>query len=217
MATTVLLVCGDKTCIATYASYLKKDYTVFSAHSGRQALAQAKAHRLDAAVIDTTSPRLNCKRIYRKLRAESNAAMVLIAAPNAKMDGASAGAVVVQTPVVAKKLLTRLKTAMDSRPPKQLAVGLIALDLEKRRVARGSKTYPLTPKEFYLLKLLMGRAGQTITRKTLMKEVWETDYLGDTRTLDVHIRWVREKVEDDASHPRRLVTMRGQGYRFVMD
>ncbi len=217
MATTVLIVCNDKTCTTTYAGYLKKDYSVVTAHSGRQALAQAKARRLDAVVVDTTSPRLNSKKICRKLRAESSAAMVLIAQPNARMDGSSAGATIVQTPIVARKLLLRVKAAMDARPPRQLVVGSIVLDLEKHRVARGSKTYPLTPKEFCLLKLLMGRAGQTITRKTLMKEIWETDYLGDTRTLDVHIRWVREKIEDDASHPARLVTMRGQGYRFTSE
>ncbi len=215
MATTVLIVCGDKTCTTTYAGYLKKDYSIYTAYSGRQALAQAKAHRLDAVVVDTTSSRLNFRSICRKLRGVSTAAMVLIAPPNAKMDGAAAGSTIVQTPVIAKKLAARLKAAMDSRPPRQLVVGVVALDLEKHRVARGSRTYALTPKEFYLLKLLMQRAGQTLSRKTLMKEVWETDYLGDTRTLDVHVRWVREKVEDDASHPRRLITMRGQGYRFL--
>jgi DNA-binding response OmpR family regulator len=64
------------------------------------------------------------------------------------------------------------------------------------------------------MRIFIGRVGQTITRKTLMKEVWETDYLGDTRTLDVHIRWVREKVEENPSKPQRLLTVRGQGYKF---
>jgi DNA-binding response OmpR family regulator len=75
----------------------------------------------------------------------------------------------------------------------------------------------LTPKEFVLIKLFMTRAGQTVSRKTLMKEVWETDYLGDTRTLDVHICWVREKVEESPSKPQLLITMRGQGYKLLIE
>lgn len=214
MGSTILIVGIDPSTTSTYASHLKKDYSIVSAHSGRQALAQAKSHRLDAVVFDVTSPRLNCKSICRKLRSESSAPLILIAAPNAKIDGALSWATVVHTPVAGKKLVARVRAAIDSKPPRLVTIGILSLDLEKHRLTRGSKSFGLTPKEFSLLKLLMGRAGQTITRKTLMKEIWETDYLGDTRTLDVHIRWVREKVEDNPSKPQRLVTVRGQGYKF---
>ncbi len=214
MAATVLLVGTDKTIAATYASFLKKDYSVLAAHSGRQAIAQAKSHRLDAVIVDTTSPRLNCRSVCRKLRGESSAPLILITSPNAKIDGALSAATVVHTPVVAKKLVARIKAAIDAKPPRQLTVGNVSLDLEKQRIVRGTKSFPLTPKEFFLLRLLMGRAGQTVTRKSLMKEIWETDYLGDTRTLDVHVRWVREKVEENPSKPQRLITVRGQGYKF---
>ncbi|MBI4787554.1 MAG: response regulator transcription factor [Chloroflexi bacterium] len=217
MAATVLIVGTDKAAATTYASYLKKDYTVLAAHSGRQAIAHARSHRLDAMIVDITSARLNCKNVCRKLAGESRAPLVLIAPPNAKVDGAYSAATVVYTPVVGRKLVARVKAAIDSKPPRQLVVSNVALDFEKQRVVRGGKSFPLTPKEFFLLKYLMGRAGQTITRKTLMKEVWETDFMGDTRTLDVHIRWVREKVEDNPSKPQRLITMRGQGYRFVVE
>ncbi|HEX9076348.1 MAG TPA: response regulator transcription factor [Anaerolineae bacterium] len=214
MGSIILIVGIDPSTTSTYASHLKKDYSIVSAHSGRQALAQAKSHRLDAVVFDVTSPRLNCKSICRKLRSESSAPLILIAAPNAKIDGALSWATVVHTPVAGKKLVARVRAAIDSKPPRLVTIGILSLDLEKHRLTRGSKSFGLTPKEFSLLKLLMGRAGQTITRKTLMKEIWETDYLGDTRTLDVHIRWVREKVEDNPSKPQRLVTVRGQGYKF---
>lgn len=214
MGSTILIVGIDPSTTSTYASHLKKDYSIVSAHSGRQALVQAKSHRLDAVVFDVTSPRLNCKSICRKLRSESSAPLILIAAPNAKIDGALSWATVVHTPVAGKKLVARVRAAIDSKPPRLVTIGILSLDLEKHRLTRGSKSFGLTPKEFSLLKLLMGRAGQTITRKTLMKEIWETDYLGDTRTLDVHIRWVREKVEDNPSKPQRLVTVRGQGYKF---
>lgn len=215
MAAMVLIVGNDRTVTAAYASYLKKDYSVVTAHSGRQAIAQAKSHHLDAMVVDATSPRLNYRTVCRKLRGESPAPIVLIATPNCKLDGSLASALVLHPQGLSKKLVPRVKAAIESKPPRQLTVGGISLDLEKRRVARGAKSYALTPKEFFLLRLLMGRTGQTITRKTLMKEIWETDYLGDTRTLDVHIRWVREKVEENPSQPNRLITMRGQGYKFV--
>lgn len=217
MPALILIVGNDKTSTSTYASYLKREYNVLAAHSGRQALAQAKTHHLDAMIVDMTSPRLNCRGLCRKLRSESTAPLVLIAAPNSRVDGLMNSNYVVHTPIVGKKLLARVKAAIDSKPPRQINIGSVSLDLEKHRLTRGVKSFSLTPKEFLLLKLLMGRAGQTITRKTLMKEIWETDYLGDTRTLDVHIRWVREKVEDNPSKPQRLITMRGQGYRFLDD
>ena len=216
MAAIVLIVGTDKANAATYASYLKKEYTVLAAFSGRQAMAQAKGRHLDAVVVDLTSTRLNCRGVCRKLHTASSAPLILIASPNAKIDGALSGATVVHTPVVAKKLVARIKAAIEAKPPRQLTVGNLSLDLEKQRLMRGARSVALTPKEFSLLRLLMARAGQTVTRKTLMKEIWETDYLGDTRTLDVHIRWVREKIEENPSRPQRLVTVRGQGYKFLL-
>ncbi|MDE3090860.1 MAG: response regulator transcription factor, partial [Chloroflexota bacterium] len=195
----------------------KKEFSVLTAHSGRQAHAVAQAHHLDAIVVDATSPRLNCKSLCRKLRGESFAPIVLITHPGAKVEGGIVPEGIVPKPMVARKLVPRVKSALDEKPPRMLTVGHLSLDLEKHRLTRGSKNFPLTPKEFGLLKLLMSRAGQTLTRKTLMKEVWETDYLGDTRTLDVHVRWVREKVEENPSKPQRLITARGQGYKFVAD
>lgn len=217
MPATVLIVGIDKSTTAEYSNYLKKDLIVLSAHSGRQAILQAKTHQVDALVVDVTSPLLNFRSICRKLRAESSAPLILIANPNTRLEGSLSSAVVVHIPFQAKKLLARVKSAIDSKPPRQLIVSSICLDLEKHRLTRGNKSFILTPKEFSLLKLLMARAGQMITRKTLMKEIWETDYLGDTRTLDVHMRWVRKKVEENPSKPVRIITLRGQGYRFVAE
>jgi two-component system response regulator RegX3 len=217
MAATVLIVGNDRTTTATYAGYLKKDYATVAAHSGRQALAQVKAHRFDVIVVDTTSPHLNSKAICRRLRSACSAPLVLITSGNAKVDGGQESTSAVQAPTAGKKLLPRVKAIIDAKPPRQLTIGPVSLDLENHRVTRGTRSFALTPKEFSLLKLLMGRAGQMITRKTLMKEIWETDYLGDTRTLDVHIRWVRQKVEDSPSKPQRLMTIRGQGYKYRLE
>jgi len=216
MPLTVLLVANDKTATTAYANlFNKKDYAILAAHSGRQALKETKSHNLDAIVVDATSPRLNCKTLCRKLKSVSFAPLILITQPNAKIDGAINVAGSVPKPVVAKRLVPRVKAAIDSKPLCLLTIGKLALDLEKQKLTRGGKTFPLTPKEFSLLKILMDRAGQVVTRKVLMREVWETDYMGDTRTLDVHIRWVREKVEEDPSEPRRLMTVRGEGYKIV--
>lgn len=215
MPVTVLIVASDKIATLAYADFFsKREYTVLTAHSGRQSIAQAKAHHLDAIVVDSALLHLDYKTLCRKLKSASSAPLLLIASPNAKIDSGIETAGVVTKPVAGKKLVARVKAAIDSRPPRLLTVGKLSLDLEKQKLLRGSKTYSLTPKEFVLLKTLMERPGQIITRKTLMKQVWETDYMGDTRTLDVHVRWLREKVEDSPSKPLRLITARGEGYKI---
>lgn len=217
MSFTVLLVANDPVAAKTYANcFSKKEYTILTAHSGRQALKQVQAYHLDAIVVDTSSPRLNCKNLCRKLK-NTGTPIILITSPNAKVDGVASFASIVPKPTVAKRLATRVKSAIEERPPRVLTVGKFTLDLEKRRLTRGNKTLTLTPKEFLLLKTLMEQAGQVVTRKTLMRQVWDTEYMGDTRTLDVHIRWLREKVEDDPSAPRYLLTERGKGYKFLVE
>ena len=117
-------------------------------------------------------------------------------------------------PFSPRKLTYRIKKALGDQSNRFLRVGDVTLDGLKRQVQRGGRIAHLTPKEFKLLRLLMQHAGEVLNRRTIMKEVWETDYLGDTRTLDVHIRWVREKLEDNPSRPQYVITVRGVGYRF---
>jgi DNA-binding response OmpR family regulator len=107
-----------------------------------------------------------------------------------------------------------LNKAIGHQNDRFLRVGDTILDSLKRRMQREGRIAHLTPKEFKLLHLLMENAGEVLSRGRIMKDVWETEYLGDTRTLDVHIRWVREKLEDNPSRPRYIVTVRGVGYRF---
>lgn len=91
----------------------------------------------------------------------------------------------------------------------------LVIDTRQRQVLRGDQQFHLTPKEFKLLLLLVEYKDRDLSRRAIMKEVWETDYMGDTRTLDVHIRWLREKIEDVPNRPRRLITIRGVGYRLI--
>jgi len=95
-----------------------------------------------------------------------------------------------------------------------LRVAGLTLDLESRQVLSCSGIHKLTHKECRLLEVFMRNPGKALSRKLLMKEVWETDYIGDTRTLDVHVRWLREKIEEDPGNPVLLRTVRGAGYRF---
>jgi DNA-binding response OmpR family regulator len=140
--------------------------------------------------------------------------LILLAQNVNRVDGASNAQLILPKTTTPKKLQQRVRSALENRPPRELRVGSLTLNVERRRITRGSRTHKLTPKEFELLRLFMTRPGQLVTRRTLMKEIWHTDYLGDTRTLDVHMRWLREKIEEDPNDPHILVTLRGEGYRL---
>jgi DNA-binding response OmpR family regulator len=215
MPATVLIVANDKEVTNTLSSsFNKKEFSILTAHSGRQALAQAKARLPDAIVLDATSPRLSVKRLVRSLHRGSHPIMILLAQNPNRVEGGSNGALVLPKTTSSKKLSQRVRTALDNRPPRELKASNLTLNVERRRVTRGNRSHKLTPKEFELLKLFMENAGNIVSRKMLMQEIWDTDYLGDTRTLDVHMRWLREKIEDDPNTPKLLVTVRGEGYRL---
>src|SRR5581483_9765882 len=215
MSATVLIIANDKLVTSALAeSFNKKEYAVLTAHSGRQALAQAKARMPDAIILDSTSPRLSLKRLTRSLRGDSHAILILLAQNPNRVDGVNNAQIVLPKSMTPKKVSQRVRAALDKRPPRELRAGNLTLNIERRRISRGNRSHKLTPKEFELLKLFMQHPGQVVSRRTLMKEIWHTDYLGDTRTLDVHMRWLREKIEDDPNKPALIVTVRGQGYRL---
>jgi two-component system OmpR family response regulator/two-component system alkaline phosphatase synthesis response regulator PhoP len=116
-----------------------------------------------------------------------------------------------------KELQEGIKEATSRQKDRFVRLPDLIIDCRQRQLMQNNRSYHLTPKEFRLLFLLVDNKDQDISRRAIMKEVWETDYMGDTRTLDVHIRWLREKIEDNPSRPRRLVTIRGVGYRFISE
>ena len=116
-----------------------------------------------------------------------------------------------------QELDQRIQEAAVNQKDRFLRLPTLIIDFQKQTILRGQDQFSLTPKEFKLLKILVDHTNQILKRKTIMKEVWETDYMGDTRTLDVHIRWLREKIEDNPSKPKYLITVRGVGYRFSTD
>jgi DNA-binding response OmpR family regulator len=120
-------------------------------------------------------------------------------------------------PFTAKKLKDTLSKALESVAPHVLHVGPVELDVSTRFVRSPQGAIHLTPKQCHLLAIFMQRPNQVISREDLMKEIWDTHYLGDTRTLDVHIRWLREKIEEEPTRPALLVTVRKIGYKMVAE
>ena len=117
-------------------------------------------------------------------------------------------------PYSPRQFTLSIKKAIGDQDNRFVRAGGITVDGLKRQMQCSERIQHLTPKEYNLLRLLMQHPDDVLDRGTIMQEVWETDFLGDTRTLDVHIRWLREKLEKDPSHPQHIVTVRGVGYRF---
>jgi len=113
-----------------------------------------------------------------------------------------------------RKVLRRMKTLREALPHYLISVADVTLDPKDRVVRRNNLETHLTPKEARLLQLLMENAGSLVAREDIMKRVWDTEYTGDMRTIDVHVRWLRKKLEPDPSAPRYIRTVRGKGYRF---
>jgi DNA-binding response OmpR family regulator len=124
------------------------------------------------------------------------------------------GGNVLRMPFTPRKVINRINKLTSCRLGNIVTVGDLSLNLDRRCVYRGDVVHRLTPRQARLLEVFMRHAGRTLTRKFLMETVWETDYMGDTRTLDVHVRWIRERIEENPSSPKYLRTVRGIGYRF---
>ena len=124
------------------------------------------------------------------------------------------GGNVLRMPFTPRKVINRVRKMGDCRGGRTIRAGQVTLNLDKHCVYRENRVYRLTPRQSKLLQVFMENEGRTLPRKFLMENVWETDYMGDTRTLDVHVRWLRERIEEDPSSPRYLRTVRGIGYRF---
>ncbi|NOZ29286.1 MAG: response regulator transcription factor [Chloroflexi bacterium] len=117
-------------------------------------------------------------------------------------------------PFTSRKLIARVESTLEQHAPKVLQAGGLVLDPAVRMVQGARGKQKLTPKECDLLAVLMRRAGEVVTRQELMEAIWNTRYVGDTRTLEVHICWLRKKIEADPKKPQYIVTVRGQGYRL---
>ena len=192
----------------------KKGYTVVAVASGSAATSRLKDSGAALVVVNAASLRSTGVRICQGLRQQdARLPIILIVEKDARIDKSAADAVL-PLPFTAQKLVNRIKPLLPGDGKNILQVGPLRLDLEHRRVHCLGKNSRLTPRLVALLKLLLERHGEVVEREALFKQVWDTEYTGDTRTLDVHISWLRKAIEVDPDAPRFLKTIRGVGYRL---
>lgn len=202
-------------------------YRVAVAFDGEEALEKAARENPDLVILDLMLPRLDGFSVCRHLRAKSPVPILILTARSEEADkvhGLDLGADdYVTKPFSPRELLARVRAllrrsgglAQGGEAP--LRFGDLEIDLGKREVRRRGEPVPLTVREFELLKYLVLRPGQPFTREALLEDVWGYEYHGDLRTVDVTVRRLREKIEDDPSEPRFLLTRRGVGYLWRAD
>jgi DNA-binding response OmpR family regulator len=193
----------------------KKDYWVEIVPTGNVALARIVEVDPDLVVVNAASLRSSGKRICREIREKVNGTQILlITKPEQTILGETAANVVLELPFTSRKLLNRIVPLLPGDGNNLLHVGYIRLDLERKRVRCLGREARLTPRLTHLLRVLMEHAGEVVGRQKLFSEVWDTAYTVDTRTLDVHISWLRAALEEDPRNPQFLKTIRGVGYRL---
>jgi DNA-binding response OmpR family regulator len=196
-------------------SLRKKEYLVEIVPTGSAALARLVEIDPDLVVVNAASLRSSGKQICNEIRAQSTKLpIVLIVSPEHSVTGTTAANVVLELPFTSRKLLNRITPLLPGDGKNVLHVGYIRLDLELKRVRCKGREARLTPRMTHLLQVLLLHAGEAVERQKLFSEVWDTKYTVDTRTLDVHISWLREAIEEDPRQPQFLKTIRGLGYRL---
>ncbi len=218
----LLLVEDDQTLLDTLSfNLMREGYDVIRASDGVAALDLAREHKPDLIVLDVMLPGLDGLTVCRTLRREMDVPIVLLTARSSEVDrivGLDTGADdYIVKPFSLGELMARLRAVMrrgQHRVETKLQSGDLLLDLVGHRAVRNGKSLNLPPKEFDLLAELIRHKGAVLTRDLLLQRVWGFDFAGDSRTVDVHIRWLREKIENDPANPTRIETVRGLGYRF---
>jgi DNA-binding response OmpR family regulator len=190
---------------------LDRDHTVRRAGSGKEALALLDEITPDVIVLDAASLNTGGGRICRKLKAALPKAPLIHIPMDAKT--ASDADVILSEPTP-RRLTNSVGRFLTHRDEEVLNAGPFSMNVPRRILLAHGRETQLTPKQARLVELFLRHPGQTLDRKTIMERVWETTYLGDTRTLDVHIRWIRRVIENGSKKPRYLKTVRGVGYKL---
>ena len=224
---TVLVVEDEESFIEALVIGLKREgFLVRVARDGVEAVDAFESMRPDLVLLDVMLPRLSGIDVCRELRSRSRVPIIMVTAKGGEIDtvvGLEVGADdYVTKPYRLRELVARMRAVLRRSPPLDdsagagdiLEVGDVRLDPERHEVYVRNLPVSLPLKEFELLELLLANAGRVLTRETLIDRVWGPHYVGDTKTLDVHIKRLRSKVEDDPSSPTRIVTIRGLGYKF---
>jgi two-component system response regulator RegX3 len=219
----------EPTLADTIAYTLRREgMEVVVAADGEAAVERFRSNPPSLVLLDLMLPKLSGLDVCRRIRSESTVPIVILTAKDSEADkvaGLEIGADdYVTKPFSMRELLSRIRAQLrrsqmaTTSPPAiggALAGGPVQLDPDHHEAAVRGQPISLTPKEFELLELFLVRKGRLLTRERLIEEVWGPDYVGDTRTLDVHVKRLRQKVEEDPHQPRHLLTVRGLGYKFV--
>ncbi len=210
----------------------REGFVVDIARDGREALVRFDAAEPDIVLLDVMLPVLSGVDVCRRIRTTSNVPIIMVTAKTEEIDavvGLELGADdYVTKPYRLRELVARMRAVLrrgvaapDALPAQGMGgvieVDELLVDTERHEVRLGAEEISLPLKEFDLLTLLAENAGRVLTRESLIDRVWGSDYVGDTKTLDVHIKRLRSKIEDDPSAPTRIVTIRGLGYKYAAD
>ncbi|SDX54949.1 two-component system, OmpR family, response regulator RegX3 [Modestobacter sp. DSM 44400] len=223
---TRVLVVEDEESFSDALSYMlrREGYETVVAADGPGALAEFDRGGADIVLLDLMLPGLSGTEVCRTLRAKSSVPIIMLTAKDTEIDkvvGLELGADdYVTKPYSARELVARMRAVLrrgaEGEPgaDSTLAAGPVRLDVDRHVVAVDGQPVSLPLKEFDLLELLLRNAGRVLTRGQLIDRVWGADYVGDTKTLDVHVKRLRAKIEPDPANPRHLVTVRGLGYKL---
>jgi two-component system, OmpR family, response regulator RegX3 len=224
---TRILVVEDEESFSDPLSYLlrREGYTVAVADTGNGALEEYDRNGADLVLLDLMLPGIPGTEVCRQLRNRGNVPVIMLTAKDSEIDkvvGLELGADdYVTKPYSSRELVARVRAVLrrqggeaeDPEPP-TLEAGPVRMDVERHTVSVQGSTVQMPLKEFELLEVLLRNAGRVLTRMQLIDRVWGSDYVGDTKTLDVHVKRLRSKIEPDPSAPQHLVTVRGLGYKF---
>ena len=223
---TRVLVVEDEESFSEALSYMlrREGFEVAVAATGPDALIQFDRSGADMVLLDLMLPGLSGTEVCRVLRQKSNVPVIMLTARDSEIDkvvGLELGADdYVTKPFSSRELVARIRAVLRRRGepqelvPAALEAGPVRMDVDRHVVTVAGDAVPMPLKEFDLLELLLRNAGRVLTRGQLIDRVWGADYVGDTKTLDVHVKRLRAKIEADPSNPRHLVTVRGLGYKF---
>ncbi len=223
---TRILIVEDELSLSDPLSFLlrREGYDTEIAADGREAIAAFDRDPADLVLLDLMLPGLSGTEVCRELRTRSSVPIIMLTAKDSEVDivvGLELGADdYVTKPYSTRELLARIRAVLrrrvevDDLDDAVLEVGPVRMDVDRHAVSVGGAEVAMPLKEFELLELLLRNAGRVLTRGQLIDRVWGADYFGDTKTLDVHIKRIRSKIEKDPSQPTLLLTVRGLGYRF---
>lgn len=223
---TRILVVEDEESFSDPLSYLlgKEGYEVSVAETGPAALEDFDRNGADLILLDLMLPGLSGVDVCRALRQKSSVPVIMLTAKDSEIDkvvGLEIGADdYVTKPYSSRELLARIKAVLrrqiepEELVPSTIEGGPVRMDIERHHVSVRNENVPLPLKEFELLEMLLRNAGRVLTRGQLIDRVWGSDYVGDTKTLDVHVKRLRAKIESDPSNPELILTVRGLGYKF---